>query len=448
MSAKVAILLTDTSVMAARLRSHRRRWTIIDQYRVAVTITRSLNADTDLAAAANAIMEAVRAVGGLGEGATLIIPGGWCYTHGIEVAGRRFTNRSASYAFEEFLPVALEDVTCAFARGDNGRALGVAVAVHPMKSLLDRLNADGVVVERITPEIFCAAAAAESSDGSSCGIMIRDENRRVLGIQPGAGLTLEVVRTISGTNEAHGGTSLTQQVALTETACGVNPELYHLFDLETERGCGSVLCAAGSGRSLPDLCTGALAPRDRMERTTGLVIQTAAVLAMFLLVLAGYLYLQRSQFTDRLAQVRAQQEAVYQQVFPGSVMPQSPAMRLASERIRLERATRQKRSTHPADIAPQDRLAPLTVLRHAAAFIPDDVRINLTELTIDEHQLSLRGQTRDHRDAERISEALHRIDGLAVRPPRTSRLDAGGVEFAIRGVRVEKPLAGAVADAR
>jgi hypothetical protein len=71
------------------------------------------------------------------------------------------------------------------------------------------------------------------------------------------------------------------------------------------------------------------------------------------------------------------------------------------------------------------------MLRQLAAALPSDVRIMLTDARVDESQLVLRGQTVEHRDAERIAEALAAVPGLEARPPRTTRLKSGGVEFSI-----------------
>ena len=59
----------------------------------------------------------------------------------------------------------------------------------------------------------------------------------------------------------------------------------------------------------------------------------------------------------------------------------------------------------------------------------------LDEVRLDEHQVTLRGKTASHRDAERVFEAMGKVSRLQVRPPRTTRLRSGGVEFWIVAMR-------------
>ncbi len=68
----------------------------------------------------------------------------------------------------------------------------------------------------------------------------------------------------------------------------------------------------------------------------------------------------------------------------------------------------------------------------------------LLEARVDDKQLSLRGQTAEHRDAERIAETIGQVPQLAVRPPRTTRLREGGVEFSVIATGV--PSDGRTAD--
>ena len=78
---------------------------------------------------------------------------------------------------------------------------------------------------------------------------------------------------------------------------------------------------------------------------------------------------------------------------------------------------------------------PMAVLRDVVAGLPDDVRVMLIDARLDSRQLSLRGQTAAHRDAERIVEAINRTAAFSAGPPRTTRLKTGGVEFSVIATR-------------
>lgn len=79
----------------------------------------------------------------------------------------------------------------------------------------------------------------------------------------------------------------------------------------------------------------------------------------------------------------------------------------------------------------RQRLQSVDAQRSVVDVIPEDIRIMLTNANLDGRQLTLRGQTAEHRDAERIVEAVNRIGGWTANPPRTTRLKTEGVEFSI-----------------
>ena len=105
--------------------------------------------------------------------------------------------------------------------------------------------------------------------------------------------------------------------------------------------------------------------------------------------------------------------------------------------VRVVRSIEALASTSPSDSALPDiaRAQPLDDVRVFVEALPPDVRILVNELVVDAGQFNLRGHTVSHRDAERIADAVATIDGVSVRPPRTSRLKKGGVEFSVRGKR-------------
>ena len=433
MRPRVAILLTDTSVVAASLQRVRRTWTVIKQARVTCNTPRSLN-ENSVTTVADSIIEAVRAVDGLNADATLVIPTGWCYTHAIDASRRRINARAAAYELEEFLPLPLDDVTCAFAHCDTRRALGIAVPTRPMRTLLDRLSETEVHVERIVPDILCITPSGSSGlcpDGAtvgSSGAMIRNASSCTIGIQRDGAAAPELIRTI---RSPVGVDARSTQIVATENCVGVETKVWHIADTHTDVGCETILRHAVEDHAVPILAIGSLARHERRNGTMTALTRTAAVFAFFLLSLAIHWHGQRSQLTSALNQTQARIEKVYQTALPGSPLPPSPAMRLASERVRLERLTR-RAPQQTTNLEPDDRLAALTLLRRIAELVPDDVRINVLEMAVDRHQLTLRGQTRDHRDAERIAESIGRIDTWSAKPPRTSRLQTGGVEFTIR----------------
>ncbi len=149
-------------------------------------------------------------------------------------------------------------------------------------------------------------------------------------------------------------------------------------------------------------------------------------------------FAKASAINQRLQALNDARQAIYAQAFGTKKAPVGAAARVASKRIQLVGLTQSGRNEN--DGQELSDMPALDALRDVVAALPEDVRIKLLKTRIETRQLTLRGQTARHRDAERIAEAVGSVQGLTSRPPRTSRLKSGGVEFSIvasRGVTHE-----------
>ncbi len=451
MSACVSILLTDAGVEAALLRGRGRSRQITKRHHLEAQVPPALAEEDSLAHLVHTVVEAVRQVDGVGRSASLIVPSTWCYYHRIELAGRRFHQASARFSLEEHLPLPLESVTCTFCPDDGEVYLGMAVRTAPVRKLLDRLAEARVLVESVHPDAFVAPAAAPDINGRH-GVILLDASHMALVThgarrrQPrllcsrliGGGAVEESWPTlIDGTRASD--VAAWSVLDLRNDANDDRPNRWP--DLRITRvGRAEAIdrlhrSAAARTHLLPDLRHGPLACTGRWGSLARSALWCTALAAALLLVWTTDLHRQRRQYDEVNHELRARQTAVFEELFPGQAVPRDPALRLASERIRIEGLTRVTPGQADAQASPTDRYAALDTLRDLAGRLPDDVRVLLIDWDFDGDQLSLRGRTRDHRDAERIADCVGRVPGIQARPPRTSRLEAGGVEFSIRARR-------------
>ncbi|MCP4589438.1 MAG: hypothetical protein GY842_01710 [bacterium] len=491
MNRRGVILVADRSVTAARLGARlgarRGTWSLEADCTVAIEVPSATLGGAVSAEWARPIVYAVENVGARDLPADLIIPATWSFVCKLDPSAwpqRRFNAATAAYQLEEYLPVPLEEVTCAFVHRRHGPCWGVAVLTDPLKCLLDALQDERVAIERVGVDVFAALAAAPTSPEGCVWVVVRDHHHVGLALRDDGGGLPRAVRT---TVLPDGGGVFTPgvmraQLLPAESGLDHHAGTWAVCDLRSGHDYGPANRAdadrlgddesadAGDVPSAPgpedeeerspsesitsvtldradlmrsmvehpdqlDLRTGALTAPSRLA---GAVRQArrCAVLALALLgVVAIDARLQLAHCREEIGEVRSRQAEQFSAAFPGKSVPHNPAMRLASERIRLEGLTR--RSTAPGEgVAVQvTGYALLDDLRRLTAGLPADVRIRLTELKIDARQLTLRGHTADHRDAERIVETVSNIPTLTARPARTSRLQAGGVEFAIRATR-------------
>ncbi|MBZ0325361.1 MAG: hypothetical protein K8F57_04120 [Alphaproteobacteria bacterium] len=433
----VIVILTDAAVTAVRpeaqpLRLARRAFALPDSIfalehpeELAVTIREVLN---ELAASETP--------------ATLVIPLNWAFTH-VLPAGKRPSDESLAFEFESFLPVALEALTCTFVRR-NGKTLALAVPTAPMLALLSALEHEGVAVAHGFIDAVALGLRATKPEMTTAildqrwmrGFTLEDNLPAPFligfGEEPPL-LNREVRRQGPVKEEAWTILDLRTMAPTPESGRESDESGAAMTHIESDESNAAMKRVADAVSRLEegDLRVGALASRGRgsqVERRAQLALVSAILLLIG--VLAG-LHVRSRTLNEQRVALEAAQRNVYATVFPVETLPAGAALRLASERKRLEGLTRQGSKTpgSPAD-------APLDALRAWVAELPADVRIFLETVRLDENQLALRGKTAEHRDAERIVEALSKVEGVEARPPRTTRLNEGGVEFSILGKRL------------
>ena len=466
MSTRVGIVLTETGIDAAVLRGRRQGCAVVSRQQVAVPVPATLGAETDVDGVAGAIIGAVQRLDGLGVPAQLVIPSTWCFHQSVDAGAGRLGRTAAAFQLEEYLPVSLEEVTCAFAPTHDGRSMGLAVPTAPLQHLIRQLNQAGVHVEHIYADSFVATANGASSDVEVSGTLAVDRRHVGISLKSRGDRQPSIVRSLLLPDE----NGLAAAVDQTEEAADLHADHWTLYDLRPTVGVDAPLSldnpqseirnpeierlerqdavdalqvlAVQHETDLPNLCTGSLAPASRWVHTMRLAARCVALLALLALVAVAWtadLYRQQTHYTTANHQVRTQQVELFQEALPDRTVPANPALRLTSERIRLEGLTRTGGAYGTQQPDEQDRYAAIDTLRHFVAGLPQDVRVLLLDWSIDGSRLSIRGQTADHRDAERITEVVNAIPGLSAGPPRTSRLSAGGVEFTIRVKRAEGP---------
>ena len=349
MSDRAGILVAETFVHTAIVRSRGRRWKIIRRQEVAADVPTTLQEETDLDALADVIREAVRTVEGVGLPAHLIVPSSWCFHQALAAHTRRFDDQAAAFQLEEHLPLPLEDVACAFARRANGQCTGVAIRTSPIRRLLDRLAEGAVCVERLYADSFVAAAGQRPTD-QACSTLVLDQHRLAVSLITPGNLQPEVVRSVLCLEASQ----VAEVVGLTETVAGIQPFCWQLFDLRSEGAAsppdlsGPVehlrrpeaaarlqLAGVEHARDLPDLCNAALAPAGGWHRTCHLAARCVMLATLLLFLWSGDLYRQSRAYRNASRLLRAREVRLTHM--------QIDAQRIAALRDRPQQATDRQR---------------------------------------------------------------------------------------------------------
>lgn len=346
---------------------------------------------------------------------SLLIPAGWCYVQRITLPARRPTAAMLAFALEEFLPIEVERLTCDFVRGAGGAWWGVAIESARLRPLLDALAQVGVAVESIRPAVPLADRRVAWVD---------DEHLVLVHGQRGL---VEELRVIRAAPDADGWSErVFRELKSPEPLQVGGPGA-----LECDLGPGVTRIDAAGALCPIELARGQLRPVDAAQRKWQALRTLAAASLVAAVILLGAVWIAGARVSGELERIAAWERAVYAEVFPGERIPSGVALRLASERRRLELL-----SGATDDGAPVGPDA-LEILRTLIAALPTDVLINVQELRIERDAVILRGLARDHAAAERLAQSLRALDGMEPTAPRTDRQKDGSVQFFVTATRAK-----------
>jgi hypothetical protein len=155
--------------------------------------------------------------------------------------------------------------------------------------------------------------------------------------------------------------------------------------------------------------------------------------ALLLFATAIQLTLQNHKYGKSFDQLNALRADVYAGVFPGVPTPAGAAFRLRSECIKLEGLTQQG-PIERSDLTP-DSLQAFDLLHDVTVAIPAELKLYVTEISLDDGGIRLAGQTTSHAAAGDLVRRLNAVPGIAVHPPRTKLRKDHTVDFRIRATR-------------
>jgi type II secretion system protein L len=380
------------------------------------------------------------AASGLGKHrgrATLVIPSSWCYVHRIRVPQRRPSRTALAYALEEHLPLDVEQLTCDFVRTVSGDHLGVAIETARLRPLLDALDGRSVHVDRITIDVL--NGAPQSTPG---GLIWCDEQHVTVFTQAnGRPEGLRVIRLAADLEDDEWRGRIVQHLngdqsppaATAVAGCLPAQRLEALAESLDLPVAQSPIESTRASRAFADfdLARDELATSTHPFQIARTGRNAAAAVLIALLMLAVGMGAHRIRLQERMRTVAAWEQNAYTRLFPGHAVPTGVGLRLASERRRLEGLTLASAA------GAVERVDAVETLLALVAALPADLRVNLQEIRIERADITVRGRTRDHRDAERLAAAIDGIDSLHCAAPRTDRRREGGVQFFLHARRAE-----------
>lgn len=457
MKTRFVIQLTDTTAFVARYQRMQGEWARVSVAEHGGGFSHLPREATDLVPLGENVGSWLRAEFPDGLTCRLVIPASWCFIHSVDAAIGKKREQVALYEFEQFLPVDLDALTCVVQRTDEDTALAIGALTEPLSGLLAELERSRVFVEAIYVDalVLSDCGAPETEPGGS-GIILLDAGHMTL---TGFNSTSDgptVVRSVVLSSES--GSSAADHVVTAIDILPVSFRHWHVLDL----GSGDEVCRvrdvvaeAGFGatctfraESAQRLLDAAATDghevdlrRDRLSfpgRWASVQRRLTACLAtvLVLLVVIGFKFRIDNTVVargiDALVPIRNE---IYAQAFPGQTPPPEAALRLRSERIKLEGLTHQ--GDEKTEIRSGNGLQLFELMHEILNQLPDDLKIAISEILLDERALSFKGRTTSHGQAGKLVHALNQIPTISAEPPNTKLRKDQTVDFRINA-RVQR----------
>ena len=133
MDQKSTIYITGCRVYLVKHQRRHRTWVQTSPQEYEIDFPFLPRKEADIASAADELTTRLGGDSSEGVSAGLVIPASWCLAHTVELPTARFSDSEALFEFESFVPVELEELTCAVRRLGGGRALVVGVFTEPVR---------------------------------------------------------------------------------------------------------------------------------------------------------------------------------------------------------------------------------------------------------------------------------------------------------------------------
>ncbi len=428
------------------------------------------------------VVELLRDHGYADEGVLLALPSHLCLAVGVATADQPSTRdqQALAFAFEQHLPLAAEELVAAIVETEAG-ALGLAIAIEPVREWVTALESAGVVVQSVSAAGLLALEELEKrgGEGATARILANPATARILANPATDGVANPATRVVLWQHDAQlecfllaqgkpyawrhfqaEPSALRQQLgflALTRpptvgsemnsagplhvTTCKLAPELLEMISElpdvvvdSTREETLDVLAAEAAARVLAgtmtpwvEFRTGPLANIDPYRPVARPLRFATVAVIVCLAVVAATMVFRAHRYRSLAAEYHERQADIFRSALPGQSVPAGIVSRLESEHGKLT-------ASNSAPLPTASKSA-LVLLHRVLAGLPQDIRYRIFEIHLEEGRIDLDGEVLSHSDADRIASAL-RSQELQVEPPRSQQLPNQAV-----GVRVSASVA-------
>ncbi len=201
---------------------------------------------------------------------------------------------------------------------------------------------------------------------------------------------------------------------------------------------GAAMLLSNRAHSWFDLRRDALGPSDPLRAVQGQIrfLLFAAAVCFFTAAVGGWWRAHRIE--KEIAQIRGQQQKMFQEAFPGSRLPGALVRRVRSEHLKVLGS---RGETSEVDVP----VSATKILKELLVALPRTIRFRVTSVKILDGQIDLDLQVRSPVDAGALATSLSSA-GFEVKPPGTTQKDAKTFESLLEAKWIGRPKAATVPD--
>ena len=362
----------------------------------------------------------------------LSVPSTWSYASEIDCEVHASNGSELEFLLEEKLPIDQERFVAGFLASGEKSTLGIAVASESLEGLLEGFESHSIRVEHIVPEslLVLAAALREVEEPFTRVRIDRDDGSfEVLTLEDSTPTSWRYFAPGSAPDSSQSSMPTEGRTLLLGDRCAsCGSDL--LLETPIEDLAFRETCALLVDSEIPtvDFRRGIFGPRDpwRTVRPARRVFVTALLVALALL---AFTFHRRTARYAAIREARNQElTTLFEKTLPGQRVPVSATRRLESRIRELEGLNT---GSNDSERSLLEVPSGLETLCQALEHLPESIRLLVLDLHVRDDAVLIRGELREHGDAERVAESLRESDRFRVDSPRTEKLRGEGVGFSL-----------------
>lgn len=382
----------------------------------------------------------------------MIVPDHWCLCATQAGKTQHKNRQNVLYDFEVNWPIALEDLVADYLSGRE-TALGVCTEQHRLKPVIEVITKLNLNLQAICPKAMLAlqhhlATTTQNTanhtiwaNGNAYHWFTLEDRKPVSWhwLSPSQEALVLQAQSLYLTEKKP------LQIQLLDMPQNVQKELEKLpqititqndtAELQTAACSGAQRIASKKIKPWINFLRPPLVQNSQEQATQKSLSFLLSAIVMLGITFCGTLSWRSGLYQDIARKNKIQQQQIFKDLFPDSRIPPNVASRISSELRNMIKHTR----VNPFDKTATDQTSALILFHQTMLSLPTTLPMHLQEIRLENNNIDLRGQAKQHAQVQSIANALRTNPNLQVNTPQMTQTQAGFIRYTITA-SYSKPL--------